>query len=257
MKLRSRFVALALLAFLPELAFGEELEEKSVEPNSGYVAEEFINYKIAENPLDRIPPYRDRRESSGAMLSVGYGQFQPTEYQPQFVVESYDEVYSTDETGLYDISLAYKLNFFLGSLSLGIGVGVASSLSADIALFGDSEVKFIPYRIEVTFALDTLFPQPILVPYGMLGAYAVYYSETEGSKSASGTTEAALFFAGGASLQMDWLFPEEALAAYKENGQESTFLYVEGRKYLASSQTPSDPDFETDIMWNVGVKLEF
>ncbi len=252
MKQKSCLVLLSLVLALPALVLADDLDIES-----GYVAEEFINYKAAENPLDRIPPYRDRRESSGLMLSLGYGQFQPTNYQPDFRFESYYEIYGPEEKGLFEVSLAYKLNFFLGSLSVGVGAGVATSVSSDIAAYGDTEVTFVPHRIEATFALDALFPQPLLVPYGTIGAYSVYYSETSAALTKSGTTEAALFFAGGLNVQMDWLFPEEALEAYKENGQESTFVYVEARKYLASAQTPSDPDFETDIMWSGGVKLEF
>lgn len=247
MKQRSRLVVLVFMSALSCFARAEPI----------YVDEEFINYRIAENPLDRIPSYRDRRERTGLMLTLGYGQFQPLGYQPDNVVQSYKEVYSPQESGLYDVTLAFKLNFFLGSLSFGAGVGMASAVSSDIAAYGDTEVTFIPHRLEITYALDALFPQPVLVPYGTIGAYSVYFSEKQGLTSFTGTTEAAMFYAGGVNIQLDWLFPEEALSAYKENGQEGTFLFVEGRKYLASAQVPVDPDFETDVMWNGGFKLEF
>ncbi len=223
---------------------------------SPHVDEDFVNFRIADNPLDRIPPYRERRESTGTLFSVGVSQFVPYNYQPQYRTEDYEAVYESSDL-LYELSLLYKYNFFLGSLSMGVAVGYMTALSADVDVYGDTEVSFMPIRLETVFALDNLFPNPVFVPYGTGGIYTMYHKEVQASTSFSGTTEAALFFGAGVLVQLDWLLPEEALHAYRENGQENTFMYLEGKKYLASAQVPNDQDFETDFLFAGGMKLEF
>lgn len=241
-------VLLMMLSVIP--AFAQEPE------NDDFVEVEYINFNIAENPLDRIPSYRDRRFEYGSLFSVSYNQFIPRNYDPQYSASSYSDVYEDLAVGSIEVSASFKYNFSLGSISAGIGVGIVSSESSNIAAHGDSLLKLYPIRGEVNLALDNLFDNPVFVPYGIAGVYTVIFHEELAALAYDGNTQVAPYFGGGVLYRLDWLFPNESFNAYKENGQENTFIYLEGRKFVASTK-PADPDFSTGIQFGGGLKFEF
>jgi len=223
--------------------------------DSEWVSEEFIDYKIDQDVTQQMPSYKERRASTGALFSLSYSQFEPLDYQPSSVNETYEELYSDLADGLYEFTASYKWNFAMGSMSLGLGVGMFQALS-DINVV-DSTLTVVPVRLEATFAFDNLFSEPKIVPYGLAGIYTMYYKEVQAATTYSGTTQASYYFGGGALFQIDWFFEEQAFESYLENGQENTFLYIEGRKFVASDLIPNDPNFETDFLIGGGFKFEY
>jgi hypothetical protein len=241
-----KFIFLYLLGlFFQPLARGQE-----------FVEEEYVNYRIAEAPLDRLAPYRERRMSTGGLLSIAYSQFRPTDYNPSFAAPgiTFDDVYGGDKSQMYEIAFHYKINFVLGSLALGLGFGY-QKLESDLA-FGDSYLSVVPMRAELVFAFDNLFDSPWIVPYGAAGGYTVYYREEQAASAFSGTTQAAPYFGGGVQLRIDSFVPEQSYEAYRESFQENSFVYLEARKYVASSNI-TDPSFETGLQLGGGVRFEF
>ncbi|OQW52453.1 MAG: hypothetical protein A4S09_08855 [Proteobacteria bacterium SG_bin7] len=236
------------LWFLP-LAFGQTDGE-----NSDFVEEEYINYKTAEAPLDRLASYKERRMSTGAYLSIAYSQFRPFDYNPSFAAQDFDTLYGGDSSQMIELSFIYKINFALGSIGLGFGVGY-QKLESDLT-YADSYLSVAPTRIETIFSFDNLFDNPYIVPYGVAGLYTVYYREEQASSAFTGTTEAAPYFGGGVSFRIDGFMPEESFNAYRENFQENSFVYLEVRKWIESANI-QDPNFATDFQFGGGVRFEF
>lgn len=236
------------LCILP-VAFGQNDEE-----NSEFVEEEYINYKTAEAPLDRLASYKERRMSTGGYFSIAYSQFRPLDYNPSFAIQDFDTLYGGDGTQMIELSFLYKINFALGSIGVGLGVGY-QKLESD-TFFADSYLSIAPMRLEGIFSFDNLFDNPWIVPYGVAGVYTVYYREEQAASAFSGTTDAAPYFGGGAAFRIDGFMPEESFNAYRENFQENSFVYLEVRKWIESANI-SDPNFATDFQFGGGVRFEF
>lgn len=230
-------------------AFGQ-----SAGSGNDFVEEEYINYKIADEPLDRLASYRERRMGTGGLLSFSYSQFRPMDYDPSFTLNDFDTVYGGDSSQMIEFSFLYKINFAMGSIGFGLGVGY-QKLESDIN-FGDSYLSTVPLRFEAIVALDTLFENPVLVPYGIAGLYTVYYREEQASLARTGTTQAAPYFGGGLQMRIDGFFPEQSFNAYRENFQENSFVYLEVRKWIESSEL-ADPSFATNFQFGGGVRFEF
>ncbi len=245
---KSILLYLLSLCFL-SVAFGQTDGE-----NSDFVEEEYVNYKTAEAPLDRLASYKERRMGTGGYLTIAYSQFRPLDFNPNYDVNDFDTIYGGDSTQMIEFSMEYKLNFLLGSIGFGLGVGY-QKLTSDIN-FVDSYLSVVPIRLEAIYSFDNLFDDPWLVPYGVAGLYTVYYREEQASLATTGTTEAAPYFGGGVSFRVDGFMPEESFNAYRENFQENTFVFVEVRKWMASSNF-QDPNFETGFQFGAGARFEF
>jgi hypothetical protein len=79
---------------------------------------------------------------------------------------------------------------------------------------------------------------------------------SEGDNTFGGNTQVAPYFTFGAQINLDWLDPISSRQGYEENGIQATFVYIEGRKFIASTAA-RDPDFENDIEPNIGLRMEF
>lgn len=245
---KSIILYLLSLFFLP-VAFGQNDGE-----NSNFVEEEYINYRTAEAPLDRLASYRERRMRTGGYLSVAYSQFRPMDYNPSFAAQDFDTLYGGDSTQMIEFSMTYKINFVLGSLGLGVGVGY-QKLESDLT-YADSYLSVVPTRLEGIFSFDNLFDNPWIVPYGVAGVYSVYYREEQAASVFTGTTQAAPYFGGGVSFRIDAFVPEDSFNAYRENFQENSFVFLEVRKWIESSNI-SDPSFATNFQFGAGMRYEF
>ncbi len=199
-------------------------------------------------------PYRVRRERWGHSISISYSDYLPDSYTPNFITAEFDDIYQTPSTPLLELTYVFKRNFKVGSLGLEAGVGIYENESASELV--DSSLTLIPVRVGVQLVLDTLFFEPYVAPYGSAGVYSVLYKEESVSASFNGTTQVAPYFSFGLLFQLDWLDRASARESYLESGIENTFIYMEGRQFIASS-AEKDPNFETDVHWNAGLKLEF
>lgn len=197
-----------------------------------------------------LSPYVQRRGSFGFTVAVGYSSYTPTNYKPDFVVnETMSDYYSSPETPLTELTLGFKWNNSLGSISLDFGAGYYVNDGSDGA-----RLTLIPVRGGATLALDNLGSEPNIVPYGTIGAYSVIYEESLASQKVGGNTSVGLFYAGGVQFALNALDQDSAIASYDDTGLENTFLYVEARSFIASDDIP---DLGAPIQLGGGLKLEY
>lgn len=204
----------------------------------------------------KLLPYAERRGKWGNQVSVGYSMYTPQYYESEFSAFSYDEAYGlSSDMPLIEIQYTLKRNFDFGSIGAELGVGFYSNTSDVEGL--DSELQLIPVRLGATLILDRILKTPYVAPYVAAGAYTMIFTESlEGQNTFEGNTQVAPYFTAGILLNLDWLDPDSARQAYEESGIQGTFLYVEGRKFMASSAA-RDRDFENEIEPNIGLRVEF
>jgi len=199
-------------------------------------------------------PYRNRRDSWGKTVSVGYSSFTPINYEPNFIAANYDDIYTGASMPLIEIQASIKRNFALGAVGAELGVGMYQANSNSDLI--ESDIQLIPIRLGMNFSLDNLYHEPFVVPYAMAGAYIVMYEENTAAVSFGGNTQVAPYYGLGLALQLNWVDREAARISYLESGIENTYLYLEARKFMASGAA-ADPDFSTGFDWGAGVRLEF
>lgn len=229
-------------------------EADSSQPSpSGYPYSQLVedDWKV-NNPL---VPYRERRGTWGGTVQFGYSNYNPLDYDPDFVTnEDYSTFYGEVDQAMLEAQFSGKLNFSFASLSLDLGVGHGENNGK----FG-STLSMTPIRLGATLALDGIFSEPYLVPYGFAGAYVVYYKEALASQSVEGRTSPALYYGGGLRFQLDWMDPgadDEALIGF---GLENTYLFAEARAFSDSGDLVPDLSSPEDspFMINAGLTLEF
>ncbi|MGE0764381.1 MAG: hypothetical protein AB7N80_13955 [Bdellovibrionales bacterium] len=238
-----------------QLAPMEGVTEKPVPDDGLWVEVEPTNMLPSDiTGIYYLVPYRNRRDNWGQTASVGYSSYVPVNYEPNFVAAFYEDVYTSAEMPLIEFQYSLKRNIPLGSMGIEAGVGFYQNQS-DTDLI-DSEVQLIPVRLGVNLYLDNLWFEPYFVPYAAGGVYTIFYDESIDGSSFGGNTQAAPYMAVGVQMQLNWVDREAARISYTDSGIENTFLYLEGRQFMAS-QAASDPDFSTSFNWGAGMRLEF
>lgn len=200
-------------------------------------------------------PYRERRRRWGGTFAVDYSTYNPINYQPDFAITSFKDVYRNPDLPMIDISFTVKRNMAWGSLGGEFSVGFYKNIS-DNPNYVDSQLSLTPIKLGAIFFLDTLAPEPTVVPYISGGAYVAYYREELDATSLNGTTQAAPYVHGGLQFQLDWIDRAAARVAYHDSGIESSFFFIEARKQFASAKA-SDPDLSDDISFAGGLRVEF
>lgn len=238
--------------------FSEEKENPEVE-KEGVSAEEDVIIeespqvkarKICKCSYASNVSYTQRRESVGGYAGVQAGSYFPETYQPDFSTSTFEEYYGKDGI-LIEVVMGIKWNFALGSLAAQVSGGFYK-VTNDSA---EATLDVYPITYGAMYALDNLFSEPYIVPYGFAGGYTTIYEEQAGAFSVRGSTGIAPVFAGGLMFQLDWLDKDSADSGYLDYGLENTFLYLEVRKFLES--TNPFPDFSTGFHFNGGMKVEF
>ena len=153
---------------------------------------------------------------------------------------------------MFEFTASGKWNLPFGSFVMGGGVGYTKRTSTD----GNATLTLIPIRIEGAFVLDMIFNEPMIAPYVVGGTYVNIYKEVQADVSFNGQTQIAPYFGIGANFQLDWLDSEAGVNTFIEYGLQNTFLYIEGRQFIASGNA-SDPDFSTSFQLAAGAKLEY
>jgi hypothetical protein len=241
--------------------------------------QEILNMKVSDQeiekaelvevePLNILPsdmvtvsplvPYGVRRTKWGIEGGVAYSMFEPINYETDYLdptLGDFETFYGSGDTPLIEFQLGGRRNFSFCSVALNLGYGVYANEADDDAL-GDAKLDLQIVRLGLRLTLDSLFIEPYIVPYGEVGAYTVAYDETQDATSFNGTTEAALYYTFGASFSLNWLDPSAATEAYTNSGVENTYLFVEGRQFMASGNE-TDPDFSSDLYANFGMAVEF
>jgi hypothetical protein len=203
----------------------------------------------------RLVSHRERRSNWGMTASLLYSSFEPVNYEPNFAALEYKDVYTTPEMPMIEMVVSSKMNLELGSVGIELGFGGYKNESDHQDLL-ESSLLLIPVRLGLVLALDNIGPEALLVPYVSLGAYTVFYREGLGGNSFNGNTQPAPYFHGGLAVSLDWIDRRAARIAYEDSGIQSSYVFAEARKQMASD-AGSDPDFESDIYWAAGVRVEF
>lgn len=204
-----------------------------------------------------IVPYKIRRPKWGSSVGINYVMLTPSNYASDYAsptLISFENLYGKDGA-MIELSYEFKLNFALGSLGVEGGYGMYSN-SADDTNFGALDLSMQQARVGVRYTINAFAYEPIIAPYVGAGMYTAFYKEENGTDSFNGQTDPALYYYAGLMMQTNWLDKSSAVEAYTEGGIENTFVFVEGRQYMASS-TVQDPDFSTDINISAGINLEF
>jgi hypothetical protein len=229
----------------------EELETKNlveVEPNNILPSDLVSTYALV--------PYRVRRPRWGHMFNITVGMYHPVNYQSDYSVADYDETYGHAKTPMLEISYAHKWNFIMGSFGGEMSYGMYKNEAKDSAA-GDAELDVRIARAGVKYIADNLFYEPIWAPYFFGGAYMAMYKETQtAAVTLEGTTGVGFYYGGGVLFQLGWIDPAAAVDAYTESGIENTYLFAEARQYMETTEE-NDPDFSTDIDFNIGISVEF
>ncbi|MCB0361558.1 MAG: hypothetical protein KDD35_02485 [Bdellovibrionales bacterium] len=209
---------------------------------------------VYQTGLFKRPSYASRRSKWGRTFSLSYSEFKPIYYVPNFYTANFEDIYESVEIPLIEMNFAWKRNMSMGSLAIEFGFGGYQNESDVEEL--PSTLKIYPIHLGAVLALDNIFREPYVVPYFSMGLYTIHYSESVSSSSFNGFTQTSFYGSAGLLLQLDWCDPQSSMQAYLENGIQNTFLFLEGKKLLASSAA-KDPDFETDIYLSGGLKVEY
>lgn len=203
-----------------------------------------------------LKPYRERRARWGGTFALDYSSYEPVNYEPDFFAGEFGDVYTSPETPMLDLSLTVKRNLSFGSLGVEMAAGFYSN-DSDNLLNSDSTLQLIPVRLGAIFFLDTLSPEPYIVPYVSGGGYVMLFSEKQtAGVTKNGTTQVAPYANLGVQFQLDWIDRPHARIAYEDSGIESSFLMLEVRKQMASSAA-KDPDFSNEVSFAAGLRVEF
>ncbi len=201
-------------------------------------------------PQDQLASYKNRREDHGAYFGIQYEVLKFKNYMSPIDNLMYSEVFGESEIPLMRANIDYKYNFSLGSIALGVDFGTGSVEG------GDRKLEVTKYGINAQYALDNIANEPYVVPYLGLNVWNINFSETSPTESFSGTTQMGFNYMIGALIQLNWLDYDTAKNASFTMGLENTYLDVYITQYM-TTESPDDPNTETDFSYGAGLRLEF
>lgn len=253
-------------AFVAPLASAEveKLDENGYPPRGIVIVEPTEVKKIktkGQDPEGRS--YLERRDRWGSAFSVGYSTYEPIKYTPSELGSAttangdqptFGDVYTKAELPNLEFQINIKRNLSYASVGAELAAGYYKN-DADRDEVS-STLTLMPVRLGATFTLDNLYAKPYVVPYASLGGYVIQYKEQGTDDTTSGTTKVAPYFNLGAQFSLDWIDPRSAMNAFNDAGLQSTFVFLEMRKLMASSSA-SDPDLSNNVSFGGGLRLEF
>lgn len=202
-----------------------------------------------------IEPYRDRRPTWGKTVSFSYSNYEPLNYEPNFLQVNFEDIYETPEMPLLEFQFAIKRNARTFSYGGEFSVGIYQNDSDERDLI-QSTLQIIPIKLGGIVLLDALSPTPYFVPYASGGAYTILFKEDNNQTSITGNTQLAPYFNLGVAFSLDWIDEYAARISYEESGIEASYAFIEARSQFAASDE-QDPDFSSDINFAAGLKVEF
>lgn len=231
-----------------------ELHLGSGDQEEGWVVVEPTAVQSIKNEnVYELVPYNKRRPLWGLLLGLSYSFFEPINYDPRFLSQSFGEAYDKADNPLLELVITAKKHFSFMALGLDLGLG---SYGANSITGSTSSLSLYVARVGAKVLLDQFSEEPLLIPYASVGTYVVYFQESLEATTFEGNTEPALYYSAGVMIQLDRLEKSAARVAYEEQGMENSYFFVEARQFLGSSND-FDPNFESDIHANVGLNIEF
>lgn len=203
---------------------------------------------------DLLSDYKERRESHGWMFGLNYQAYKPTNFISVLDDLGYGDLFGSNPIQLVEMQIAYKLNFEPGSVALGLGYG-AGQVSDDHS--GASRtLEVTKTAASLSILLDTIFPQPYVVPYvqGQILRFGI--SESNPSASFSADSQMGFTYSAGVLLQLDALDRDSATRSTLDWGIQNTYLDVFVTKYT-NTQGENDPNTESELDYGAGLRMEF
>jgi hypothetical protein len=253
--------------FLPLIlcigVFSNVLSAEVEEPDLDALAKKHLVYVepsfVSQSKTDgeyKLAPYLERRKKWGTLFGIGYSSYEPVNYEPNFgtPATTYREVYASPTSPMLDLRIAVKRNMPIGSFGGELTIGYFNNQHSD-PNFIPSSLTLVPAHLGAIFNFDALSPQPTFVPYVGGGGYVMYYDESLAGNAIHGITAFAPYIDGGVALGLDWLDPNSSRIGFEQKGLQASYLYLELRKYFASSGK-KDPDFGNTVSWAAGIRVE-
>lgn len=237
--------------FIHIYCFGENLDN-TTEDNLVIVDAIPIS-NVRNNSLYELIDYNKRKDNWTSVLSLGYGQLSLPNFETNFLVEDFSQVYG-ESIGYLELQYAKNKNFKALALGLEVGAGFLK-VEALEGLSDKPSLTLIPIKVGARLSFNSLFSEPYILPYISGGAYLMLYDERLNSTKAEGNASVAGYYSAGLAFQLNWIDPKAARISYIHYGIQNTFVYVEVKQFTASSQE-KDPDFSSDPSLSAGLLLE-
>jgi hypothetical protein len=236
------------------IGFAEDartIEDETTETIDERIEDSTIRAKKVCNCIDDYSvSYRERRQDWGFTFQVGFSQYEPLDYRPDFAAgQNFENYYGSSQLPLIDAAFAVKYNMDFASIALEGGAG---NYSNSQGLNGTS-LSVTPARVGLILYLDTLFEEPYVVPYAGGGAAMAWYSETVASQKVGGNTGLGAYYVFGLGIQIDWLDPNADRTGQQE-GLENTFAYIEGRGFSMNGGRVAE--LSNSLSLGAGLRIE-
>jgi hypothetical protein len=206
-------------------------------------------------PIEVNTPYRERRETSGFMFSLGYENILLDRYVSIVDFTTfYQEMFGESEFPVYEINLSYKANFSIGALTANFGLGYGSI--SDDALGVVRSLTLTKYSVSGSYIMDAIFEEPYVAPYLTAGMMRIGLEEKMADTTEVGNIDMLYFYQAGLLFQLNWLDSTISKKNIIDYGLENTYLDVFVVKFEPSSDV-NDPDTSTDFSIGAGIRLEF
>lgn len=205
-------------------------------------------------------PYRQRRTLWGAQFALltENGTFDrylsPTSDTAAYHLKSYSEMFASPLQTM-ELNLGVRMNTLVGSMILSLGYGGGSVMDSKTGLL--TKLAVTKKSVGVTLLLDTILPEPYVVPYAGVNMMAWDTTFTMGDNirwvSAS---PAVMSMQYGVLVQLNWMDQRSMRQAHVENGLENAYLDLFMSKYPTITNEWG-PNLTFTSSWGAGVRLEY
>ncbi len=221
-------------------------------------------------PANRLMPYRERRGDWGVNFGLQYEALFPTRYRSKIDDSPYDHMFGDNPVDMIQGQLGLKYNFALGSIAASALLAAGSIYDRQIMNYlddpntpaverpeADAKLQLTKMGASFTYIMDTLFPEPYIAPYIEGQIFKMDWMESAlDEETKSGTTDFLTAVSAGVLIQLNWLDPASAFEAQNGSGLQNTYLDLFISQYNGSG-SGDDPNFETDMNYGAGLRLEF
>lgn len=222
---------------------------------------------VLEKQKDLTGSYKQRRNQYGVIFSVNYEQFNPVDYVSVIQSGAYYDEAMGKPIPVLGAELGFKYNFSLGSLTALAGYGMGTKSNSGN---GIDSMKVTITKLDLNYAMDNMFEEPIIVPFIQAGANQINWTERSynGTDLQEESTNLAwnYHFKVGLSFQLNWIErsidPSTELDGLRGSGLQNTFLDIYYTTYMEPSQISEAADSEGEpnlgsSAIGVGLKMEF
>lgn len=211
-------------------------------------------------PVEATVPFKERKPNKSVIFGVTMDQVFFNQFRSKIDGYAYEDLFGKSTVNVIQAELGLKYNFPIG--------GIGASL-----IYGSGEVtdtKGVDYNrlsvrkkgLNLTFTMDSIFSEPYVAPYISGQVLNWDWDEkttnvpTETSLTKSGSSAFTSGFQGGLLIQLNWLDPDSALTAQNASGMNNAFIDLFVSQYNSTTGA-EDPNFQTDLNYGGGLKLEF